>query len=178
MKKSLLTQKPERKPHVAYNSGNNEWYTPAEYISAARRVMGGIDLDPASSDKANEVVQASKYYTIQDDGLTKAWHGRIWLNPPYERKLILRFIEKLCFHATHNDISEAIILVNNATETAWFNSLIGVATAIVFPRERVKFYTPDGIMAAPLQGQAVIYVGSKPSVFLETLSTFGWGAFI
>jgi len=140
--------------------------------------MGGIDLDPASSDKANEVVQAAEYYTIIDDGLSKAWHGRIWLNPPYAGKVIPKFIEKLCLHVTLNDVAEAITLVNNATETAWFNSLISIASAIVFPKRRVKFYMPGGERGSPLQGQAVIYIGSKPSVFLETFSTFGWGAFI
>lgn len=72
----------EKKPHVAFNSGNNEWYTPKEIIDAAREVMGEIDLDPASSELANKTVRAEKFYTINSDGLTKEWHGRIWLNPP------------------------------------------------------------------------------------------------
>jgi len=64
-------------------TGNVDWYTPELYVDLARRVMGTIDLDPASSDKAQEVAQAEKFYTEADDGLQQAWWGNVFLNPPY-----------------------------------------------------------------------------------------------
>ena len=64
------------KPHVTRNTGNFEWYTPAYIIEAARKTMGTIDLDPASSVIANETVKATTFYTIDDDGLIKEWGGR------------------------------------------------------------------------------------------------------
>jgi hypothetical protein len=53
------------KAHVANNSGNNEWYTPAKYVEAARRCMGSIDTDPASSEFANRTVKAGTYYDAE-----------------------------------------------------------------------------------------------------------------
>lgn len=70
-----------KKAHVANNSGNNEWYTPADYIALAREVMGGIDTDPATSEIANRTVQASQIFTAEDNGLTKQWSAFKWLNP-------------------------------------------------------------------------------------------------
>ena len=172
-------QEPEKaKPHVANNGGNNEWYTPQEYIDAARAVMGDIDLDPASCEIANRVVQAKEYYTAEDNGLEQEWAGRVWMNPPYAGDLIPLFCDKLKEHVVSGDIEQSIVLVNNATETAWFNTLISVASAVVFPKTRVKFYMPDGKIGAPLQGQAIIYIGSNSQAFMEIFRPFGWGAFI
>ena len=165
----------EPRPHVAYNAGNNEWYTPPEYIAAAVEVMGGIDLDPATSEAANTVVGAARIFTAQDDGLLHFWQGRVWMNPPYASELVGRFADKLALHASDGDVTEAIVLVNNATETAWFNTLVGVASAVVFPRGRVRFWEPGGAISAPLQGQAVIYIGPSPVKFLAAFRRFGWG---
>jgi len=88
---------------INQTSGRTEWYTPPEIIEAARRVMGGIDLDPASSAAANVFVKATTIYTrprytslpsspgydtevrAYEDwgGLSNAWFGNVWMNHPF-----------------------------------------------------------------------------------------------
>ena len=169
--------KESKKPHVAYNSGENEWYTPSEYIEAARGLMGSIDLDPASSDIANETVKASRYYTEEMDGLSLPWGGNVWMNPPYSSDKIGAFIDKL--EEELPNIKSALVLVNNATETAWFVKLVGMSSAVCFPRGRIKFIDAQGRNSgAPLQGQAVLYIGLDTEAFCDTFSRFGWTAVI
>lgn len=169
-----IVQDVTKKPHVSFNSGNNEWYTPAELIEAARHAMGSIDTDPASSDIAQRIVKAGTYYTAETNGLDKDWNGNVWLNPPYASDLIGKFIDKLI--SERQNYKQAIILVNNATETEWFNKIISIASAVCFPKSRVKFYMPDGKTGAPLQGQAVIYIGDNIAAFCEAFSGIGWCA--
>jgi hypothetical protein len=65
-----------------HSSASNEHYSPSHVVEAARSLLGGFDLDPASCAEANETVKASAIFTIDDDGLTQPWHGRVFLNPP------------------------------------------------------------------------------------------------
>jgi phage N-6-adenine-methyltransferase len=161
-----------KRAHVSNNSGNNEWYTPAAIIDAARAVMGGFDLDPATSEIANRTVGAARIFTQDDDGLKQEWPvGRIWMNPPYAQPLMGQFASR--FAAEVKRGSEGVVLVNNATETAWFQEMAEECSAICFPRARIKFLDPDGNPGAPLQGQAIIYCGSDADAFEEAFHGFG-----
>lgn len=167
------------KAHVANNSGENEWYTPPEYIESCRTLFGGIDLDPASSAEAQSYIMAGKYYTKEDDGLKQDWFGHTWMNPPYAKELIEPFVDKLVYHFYNQDVPEAVVLVNNATETSWFGTLIKAACAVVFTEGRIKFIDKNGNRTgAPLQGQALVYLGSAPESFLDEFTQYGWGAMI
>lgn len=70
--------------NVRHSSESNEFYTPAYIVEPSRHALGGIDLDPASSAFANELVQATTYYTEEQNGLLVpgGWRGRTFLNCP------------------------------------------------------------------------------------------------
>lgn len=161
------------KNHRTIGTGENEWYTPAEYVEMARKVMGGIDLDPASCAQANEVVAAATFYTKEDDGLSKDWAGRLWLNPPYSRDLMPAFVEKLRTSYLEGEVDQAVLVSHNNTDTAWFHNLASVASAICFPKKRIRFYRDEEI-AAPTNGQAFFYLGEAPEQFIEAFSDVGF----
>jgi phage N-6-adenine-methyltransferase len=157
--------------HVTHATGDNEWYTPESILDLAREVMGGIDLDPASCSIANERVKATKIHTLEDSGLDHEWHGRVWMNPPYAAGLIDKFAAKLRAEVEAGRVKQAIVLVNNATETAWFSDLVEVCRAWCVPRGRIRFIGPNGEKGAPLQGQAILYMGNLD--FLSRFSSLG-----
>lgn len=68
--------------NAQHSSASNEHYTPAEIVERARRVLGEIDLDPATCAKANETVKAARIFDASSNGFTVNWSGRVFLNPP------------------------------------------------------------------------------------------------
>ena len=173
-RKLIEAPRDEKPVHVSHNSGENEWYTPERIVNTARELMGGVDCDPASTETANEIVQAETFYDIDADGLQQQWHGRVWMNPPYGQPLIKNFCAAFIEKYESGEFSEGCVIVNNATETEWFHTMIAVASAICFLKGRVRFIDKNGDPAnTPLQGQVILYFGEDFDRFEELFSKFG-----
>ena len=65
---------------VAEGKTSDECYTPRSLFDL---LDIEFDLDPASCPPELSAVPARRIYTIEDDGLSLPWKGRVWLNPPY-----------------------------------------------------------------------------------------------
>jgi hypothetical protein len=147
-----------------------EWYTPSEIIEPARLALGGIDLDPASCPAANAVVQATRFYSIDDDGLSLPWKPRIFGNFPFNDIVLSRFIGKLFDELRWGRTTDAIILTNNCTETHWWRALATTCQRLCFLCVRVQFWRPDGQHTNPPQGQTLFYYGLHPERFDEAFA--------
>lgn len=158
-------------------TGEVEWYTPRQYLDAAIKVMGNIDLDPASSEAAQKHVRARRYYTIEDDGLSQRWAGAVFLNPPYAMPAINDFVAKMAQSWLDGHIDQGILLTNNATDTSWFHAALNTATAICLTRGRIHFLeVRDGELiekGSPTHGQAFFYFGRDPVRFADVFEQFG-----
>ena len=160
--------------HRTTGSGQEEWYTPKQYIAAAREVMGGIDLDPATSLVAQRTVGAARYFTQEEDGLSHDWPGRVWLNPPYSKQKLALFTEHLVTQITKGNTTAAIALTHAYTDTEWFAYLAPVMSALCLTTGRVYFLAPSGDAGKrPTQGQAFFYYGEEPTEFARVFGEFG-----
>lgn len=162
--------------HGHRKTESNDYYTPGQYIEAARCVLGTIDLDPASCAQANETVKAARYFTIDDDGLSQDWSGRVWLNPPYGRNENGKSNQHIWAHHLvrqyrHGAIDAAVLLVSANTDCRWFQVLWNYP--MVFT-PRINFYAPDNQRkTGPNHGSVLVYMGENTPAFVAAMRPFG-----
>lgn len=163
-----------------HSSESEEWYTPREYVEAARTVMGGIELDPASCVEANATVRARRIFTESDDGLRKPWEARsVWLNPPYgkseddNRSNQAVWLHRLIGAYNAGAVEEACILVNAVPGNKWFEPLW--QHAICFVRGRIHFVAPagSGPRNSPTHSSVVAHLGRDHARFAEVFGLLG-----
>ena len=153
---------------------NDERFTPAKYVNAVRDVLGTIDLDPASCDVAQQTVKASRYFTIEDDGLQQEWHGQVFLNPPYYRALIAAFVAKLLADFKAGRVREAILVTNSDTSTKWWHDAFRSCSAICFTKSRIWFeHRSEAELPKPLFGSTFFYFGDDVPKFAGRFASIG-----
>lgn len=127
--------------HQSADMKTDEWLTPPSLL----RTLGPFDLDPCSPIK-RPWPTARKHFTIEDDGLSQVWEGRVWCNPPYGLAAT-KWLEKLAAHGN------GMTLIFARTETEMFFSQIWEkADAVLFLRGRLFFYTVEGKRAVHNSG--------------------------
>lgn len=150
-----------------------EWFTPRWCIDAVHDVLGTIELDPASCEKANHTVGATRYFTREEDGLSVLWcASTIFCNPPYGRGGQDAWSAKMISEYRVGHFNEGMLLVNAATGTEWFHRLYNYPLCLV--RGRIHFVDEWGVTQHnPTHDNAFIYFGSRPHTFKERFSVIG-----
>lgn len=171
--------------NIQLSSGSDEWHTPGYIVEAVSDVLGGIDLDPASSVEANKVVGASRFLTREDNALVCLWNcaGRsVYLNPPGgkigNKSMSGLFWYRLMEHRKH--FSHAIYMgfsLEQLQTTQRYHSDSILDFSFCVPSKRIRFLSPnDKSKNAPSHSNVIVYIpGSvdKNALFADTFKKFG-----
>lgn len=142
---------------LAPQDRNDRWLTPLPVV----RALGAFDLDPCG---APDHPTAEHVWTLEAgrDGLREAWHGRVWLNPPYGR-IMREWVARLIEHGR----GTALIPVATGTKL-WMDAVFPHASAIHFYRHRINFLRRDGLddeMVSPA-ASALVAIGPEDAARL------------
>ena len=119
----------------------DDWGTP-EHIFAPYRDR--VTLDVCASP---ENALCSRYFTKEQDGLAREWDGVWWMNPPFGRTVLPRWIEKAHEQAQKGNWGWAFLPAYTAN--AWWHEIVMPHYPYEFIRKRVRYVgAPYGAMFA------------------------------
>lgn len=157
---------------INQTSGEVEYYTPAPIVEAARLTMGRIDLDPASSLRANQTVKAGHIFTEADNGLCLSWFGNVWMNHPFGRTTNPLWINKLVSEYQEGRADQACCITFASTSEVWFKPLFAYPLCFLSPRTNYRL--PNGaIMRGVTKGSVVAYMGDRVEAFVANFQSLG-----
>lgn len=168
----------EQSRQALTSSSSNEWYTPADVIEDTRMVLGGvIDLDPASCLAANMVVQAQRFYTVDQDGLGQSWNASsVFCNPPYGWRVkgVLSnqdaWSQRMIEQYQAGAFRAGLFLCNSSTGDQWFRRLWHYP--ICFPGQRLRFWSVEQ-GNQPIKSNAIVYFGQDLPLFVRQFRKYG-----
>lgn len=133
---------------VMFSSRTDLWETPQAFFDELDREFC-FTLDVCAMP---ENAKCERYYTPEQDGLTKPWNGTIWCNPPYGREIgewVRRGLLASVVGAT------VVMLLPARTDTRWFHEYIYGRAEIRFVKGRLKFGSSKN--SAPFPSMVVVF---------------------
>ena len=152
---------------------NDDNFTPSDYVNYFRKFVGYFDLDPFSCAAANQTVEASTYWTKDDDALTKDWskYQFKWCNPPYSNmeRCIAKILE-------YKHIGHTFVLTNSNTDSDWYQNAVQATKqggAYLLFNKRIEFINSKRILrkqqtgkgSGNNKGQTLFYYGDLVAEF-------------
>lgn len=140
-------------------------FTPRWILDA----LGPFDLDPCAGDPRPWDCAATNW-TVATDGLSRRWGGRVWLNPPFDRYVVGKWVTRLADHGN------GIALLHARTETDWFEPIWRRANVILFLGNRIKFCDVSGKEQSANSGAPVVLAafGAQDGITLKNCGIPGW----
>ncbi len=120
------------------SSASAEWMTPLSLYDRLDAIWH-FTLDPCTT--ADNPLGTPKFYTKEDDGLSKDWSGeRVFMNPPYGRGKdgIAPWLKAASMWAGFSG-TVAVCLIPARTDTHWWQWYVTEAKIIRFLEGRIKF---------------------------------------
>tara|TARA_S200002703_G_scaffold19602_1_gene15879 strand:+ start:69 stop:518 length:450 start_codon:yes stop_codon:yes gene_type:complete len=134
---------------VHYSSKTDNWSTPVDFFSVLNKEFD-FSLDVCAS---AENAKCARYFTREDDGLSKAWApNRCWMNPPYGRE-IGKWVEKAWKESQRG--ATVVCLLPSRTDTKWWHDYV-MRGEIRFVRGRLKFGGSKN--SAPFPSAVVVFL--------------------
>ena len=113
------------------HNATNEWATPQDLFDKLNKIFN-FELDVCATDSN---AKCSKYFTINEDGLSQTWEGVCWMNPPYSRE-ICKWIKKA--DETAKQGHTVVALIPSRTGSKWWQDYCS-HREIHFIKGRLKF---------------------------------------
>ena len=163
--------------HLQNIEQDDEWETPTDLFEMKCKEFNiHPELDVSATP---ETSKCDKFYTINDDALTKKWDKPFFMNPPYSK--VDKFMDKaITEHLKYN--VDGLILVYAKVDTKWWHKYVEDKLEYKFVKGRIRFWKNgveprrcksckericQDIMICPkCNGKLQISTGKYPSVWI------------
>lgn len=134
---------------VMFSSVKQDFSTPQKLFDELNNEFD-FNLDACAHENNKKL---NNYYSEEDNALIQPWRYSVFCNPPYERGVQDKFIEKAYIESLKG--SRVVCLVPNRSDTRYFHNYVMKAEEIRFIKGRLKF--SDSKNAAPFPSAIVVF---------------------